>query len=449
MTRPMPLESLYGLSLDVERSLVGSCILDPARLDELDQVEPQHFGSDACRMTWQALQQLRSNGVGIDTTTLAEELGRHGWLPTANRGAGDTAQFLIELMESVAVSAHAAYYAREVLKHAKRRSAVSAATEITAAAADLTQDVDDVLLSVEQRLHEAMSIGSQNATASLSDLFLEALSSISKGEPRGIATNWPALDEQFLGWCPGHLVILAARPSMGKTALALQVAQRVAETGRSVLYITLEMSAVEIAERLLARNAAVSEYLMRKGATTSEQNIEILHQSAVLSHLKLAIDDRAEKLSQVLYAIRLARRRHGVSVVVIDYLQLIDNKSYSNNREQQIADISRSLKKEAKRNQVCVIALSQLNRSVETRDDKTPRLSDLRESGAIEQDADCVLLLHRPSVFDPEHDPYDAQVIIAKQRAGPTGKVRLDFEKQFGSFSQPQSMADRVNDAFD
>lgn len=436
-------------SLTVERSLLGACLLDPRHIDDLSHVERRHFWHDACGLVWQALVSMRANGLAIDAVTLGEELGRRGWLPIGAQTASDTTTFVLELMESVPHAYHAPYYARELITHAKRRAVLETAERIAEVGHDLSLDVDEAVLTAEQRLHEVMSIGQSRGPQALGELFCDALANIGRGEPRGIATGWTPLDDKFLGWCPGHLVILGARPSMGKTALALQLAQRVAETGRAALFISIEMTALEIAERLLARNAHVSEYTMRKGATSAAQNAEILHQSNMLASLKLVIDDASESLPAVLSAIRLARRRQHVDLVVIDYLQLIDNKSHSHVREQQISDISRSLKKAAKENSICVVALSQLNRGIEMREDKAPRLADLRESGSIEQDADCVMFLHRPGVYDSDYDQREAQIILAKQRAGATGKVCLDFDRQFGAFSAPLPAAFRMADAID
>lgn len=425
----------------MERALLGSCLLHPPVIDDLQHVRPEHFYEDRHSLIWSTLLEMRAAGQAIDLPLLAarlDALGKLVEIGLPERDAKVAVLYLTdEVLGAVAHAAHAEYYAREVLKSAKRRTVIAAGQEVIRAGYDTTSDVDDVVSDAEAKLHAVLQIGQRSGPQTMQEILVDVASQIGSHKPRGIPTDWPTLDAAFLGWCPGHLVILAARPAMGKTAFALQVGQRVAERGRSVLVISIEMTRIELAERIVARNASVPEFALRKGITTPAQNQAMVDAACLLSPLQLHIDDSSRFLRDVLSSIRLMRRRHHIDLVVVDYLQIVENHR-TPNREQQIAEISRALKAAAKENEVCVLALSQLNRSVEMREDKRPRLSDLRESGAIEQDADCVLMLHRPSVFDPEQDPRECQVQIAKQRAGPTTTVRLDFNGQYGSFSDVQ-----------
>jgi replicative DNA helicase len=258
-----------------------------------------------------------------------------------------------------------------------------------------------------------------------------------EGSISGLSTGFVELDRQSNGFQPSELVILAARPSMGKTAFVCNIAEYVAGAGETAtLIFSLEQSKLELAERFLCIRAKLDGHKLRKGMLEPDERHALIDASAELSELPLFIDDSPGRtVAQIGAICRRLKRRNNLGLVIIDYLQLIEPEDTRANREQQIAQITRRLKGIAKENNLPVIALSQLNRGVELREDKRPRLADLRESGAIEQDADIVMFLHRPDAYNPEDRPGLAEVIVAKHRSGPTGIVSLQWRKESMTFA--------------
>jgi replicative DNA helicase len=265
------------------------------------------------------------------------------------------------------------------------------------------------------------------------------------GDVTGITTGFRDLDEQTTGFQATELIILAARPSMGKTALVCNIAEAVArKSGKGVLLFSLEQSNLELAERFLAITAKINGHDLRAGNLSEDQHMQLVKASDDLARLPLFIDDKPGRtMTQVAALARRLHRRSALGIIIIDYLQLIEPEDKNAPREQQIAGISRRLKFLAKELRVPVVALAQLNRGVELREDKRPRLADLRESGAIEQDADMVMFLHRPDAYDPEDRPGEAEIIVAKHRSGPTGIIRLTWRKEFMRFENYSPMSDQ------
>lgn len=254
----------------------------------------------------------------------------------------------------------------------------------------------------------------------------------------GLSTGFRELDNQTNGLQPAEFVILAARPSMGKTALALNMAEAIADRSqRHVVIFSLEQTTDELAERLLCIRGRLDMHKLRRGDLDEDDRDKLLRVSNELSELPIFIDDRSLRtMSQIEAISKVLKREHDLHIVIIDYLQLIEPEDKRAPREQQIAQIARRLKFLAKELNVPVVALSQLNRGIEMREDKRPKLSDLRESGALEQDADIVIFLHRPEMYDPYDHPCEAEVIVAKHRNGPTGIVRLGFDKRSMQFEE-------------
>jgi replicative DNA helicase len=288
----------------------------------------------------------------------------------------------------------------------------------------------------------------------MEDILLAAMERINsrfehQGVVSGLTTGFTELDRQTNGFQPSELVIIAARPSMGKTAFVCNVARWVAASAeRGVLLFSLEQSKLELAERFLCIDARLDGHKVRKGLLDEPERHALLAAANTLSNLPMYIDDTPSRtVAQISAITRRLKRRHGLGLVIIDYLQLIEPEDKKANREQQIAQITRRLKGIAKENDLPVVALSQLNRGVELREDKRPRLADLRESGAIEQDADIVMFLHRPEAYKPEDRPGEAEVIVAKHRSGPTGIVTLRWRKesmQFEDYTIDGGAADQL-----
>jgi replicative DNA helicase len=265
------------------------------------------------------------------------------------------------------------------------------------------------------------------------------------GDVTGLTTGFADLDKQMNGLQPTELTILAARPSMGKTALVCNIAEGAAESGAPVLMFSLEQSKLELAERLLCIRARVNGHRLRAGELDEVERDQLMVASQELSELKIFIDDiPGRTMAQIGAISRRIKRRWGLGVIIIDYLQLIEPEDKSAPREQQIALISRRLKFLCKEVEAPVIALAQLNRGVELREDKRPRLADLRESGSIEQDADVVMFLHRPAAYDPEDRPGEADLIIAKNRNGPTGQVTLAWISESMKFADLTRVPDEI-----
>ena len=264
----------------------------------------------------------------------------------------------------------------------------------------------------------------------------------------GLSTGYFELDELTAGFQPSQLIILAARPSMGKTALALNICENIASQSRKgVLFVSLEMGEFELAERLLSARAKINGHDLRtgKGLGTREMNL-LADAIGKLHNSPFFIDSTPTRtMLQITATARRLKRRESLDLIVVDYIQLIDSDESRDSRQEQIAKISRRLKTLARELKVPVIALSQLNRNVENREDRRPRMADLRESGAIEQDADLVLLLHRPEYYDPNDQPGMAELQIAKNRNGATGTVKLTFLKNFTRFENFSAVAEPID----
>ncbi|MCA9050168.1 MAG: replicative DNA helicase [Planctomycetaceae bacterium] len=437
-------------NLDAERGVLGSILLMHEAIDDVaDFLRPEYFYRDAHEKMYVAVRDLYEKGIkGIDAVTLCEELQRREQLEDIG-GPG----YVRDILESVPHAAHVMYYCDIVRQKWIQRSLINACTEILSRSYELTTEIEDLLQEAERRIFSIVEQQEAGSNIAMHDILIDAFNRIdermsSSGDVSGTTTGFTDLDAQTTGLQPTELVILAARPSMGKTALVCNIAEAVArKDGKGVLLFSLEQSNLELAERFLCITARVNGHDLRAGNLTSEQRDQLMAASDELSRLPLFIDDKPGRtMGQIAALSRRIHRKTPLGVIIIDYLQLVEPEEKSAPREQQIASISRRLKFLAKELRVPVIALSQLNRGVELREDKRPRLADLRESGAIEQDADMVMFLHRPDAYDPEDRPGEAELIVAKHRSGPTGIVRLTWRKQFMRFEDYSPMAD---DRFD
>ncbi|MEO2018785.1 MAG: replicative DNA helicase [Fuerstiella sp.] len=437
-------------NLDAERGVLGSILLLNEAIDDVGEIlKADHFYSDGHQKIYAAIRDLYENNVrGIDGITLAEELTRRDELEEVGGAA-----YLGEILDAVPHAAHVRYYSNIVRQKWMQRSLIYACTEILAQSYDMATDIEDLLQSAERQIFSIVEEQVGSANIAIGDILMEAFHRIdermnSEGDVSGVTTGFTDLDAQTTGLQPTELIVLAARPSMGKTAFVCNVAEAIARKDKvGVLLFSLEQSNLELAERFLCIVAKVNGHDLRAGNLTAEQRDKLMMASDELARLPLFIDDKPGRtIGQISALARRLHRKSPLGVIIIDYLQLIEPEDKNAPREQQIAGISRRLKFLAKELRVPVIALAQLNRGVELREDKRPRLADLRESGAIEQDADMVMFLHRPDQYDPEDRPGEAEIIVAKHRSGPTGLIRLTWRKEYMRFEDYTPMAD---DTFD
>ncbi len=425
-------------NLEAEKSVLGSLLLQNNALDEVaDFLHADHFYSDANRTIYQAMIRMFETGTrGLDAVTLAEELDRRQQLEQIGGPA-----YVMELMETVPHAAHVKYYAGIVRDKWILRRLTEVCTDVLRDCYSGSDDSNETLQQAERGIFEILEQQDSSQKISMEEILFDAFKRIDEraakgGQISGLSTGFLDLDHQTNGFQPSELVILAARPSMGKTALVCNIAQAAAQESRTgVLLFSLEQSKLELAERFLSIQGRIDGHRMRKGTLDDAERHALMEASSVLSKLPIYMDDRPGRtVAQIGAIARRMKRRHNIGLIIIDYLQLIESDDRNISREQQISQITRRLKGIAKETEVPLIALSQLNRGVELREDKRPRLADLRESGAIEQDADIVMFLHRPDAYDQEDRPGLAEVVVAKHRSGPTGIVNLTWKKEHMRF---------------
>ena len=418
-------------NLEAEMGVLGSILLMHEAIDEVgDVLKADHFYADRHQKIFAAVMGLYENGIrGIDAVTLAEELDRRKELDEIGG-----VEYLGKILEAVPNAAHAKYYAKIVRDRWIQRSLAYACTEILEDCYSGSKDTDDVLSSAEQRVFGILEQQETVEKMQLHDILMEAFDRIRArmelgGSISGLSSGFADLDSQLNGFQGSELIILAARPAMGKTALICNIAESVvADSKQPCLVFSLEMSKLELAERLLCIRAKVNGHRLRAGTIDEIEHEALMKAASELSEMPMFIDDQpGRSMPQIGAVARRLKRRFGLSIIIIDYLQLIEPEEKAAPREQQVALITRRLKYLSKELNVPVIALAQLNRGVELREDKRPRLADLRESGSIEQDADVVMFLHRPAAYDPEDRPGEADIIIAKNRHGPIGTVSLSW----------------------
>jgi replicative DNA helicase len=437
-------------NLEAERSALGSILLDNEVLHEVVSfLRVDDFYRDAHQVIYAAIRDLYDKGKGIDAVTLADELKRRDQF---DQIGGD--DLLTAIVESVPHAANGKYYAGIVKEKATHRQLIESATEIIRDGYSNQFTAQELLESAERKVFGIREDQIRGETHQINDVLNEAMERISKRADSthavtGISTGLIDLDEITWGFQPGQLIIVASRPSMGKTALALNICDHVAVNLKmSVLFVSLEMGYLEIAERLLCARSQVDGHKLRTGKGLAYPQMKELSRaySELCSGGQIFIDDTpARSMLQITASARRLKLRKQIGLIVVDYIQLTDTEDSRDSRQEQIAKISRRLKTLARELTVPVIALSQLNRAVENREDKRPRMADLRESGAIEQDADIVLLLHRPEYYDVNEQPGIAELIVAKNRNGPTESVKLTFLKHLTRFENLSVIAEPLD----
>jgi replicative DNA helicase len=431
-------ERLPPFNRDAERSTLGSMLRDNAVVGDVVQVvREQSFYTDAHQKIFRGITALYDKGHPVDLVTLADWLKEQKYLEDVGGYA-----YLAELWDAAPTAANAEYYARIVRDKGVVRNLIHASTEILRDAYDQGQAADDLLEGAERKILDIAQMGVTGQTITLRDALQEAYDRIDQRSGRehtevsGLPTGFLDLDALTAGLQNSELIIIAARPSVGKTSLALNLVRHlIVEAAQPVFFVSLEQSRIELAERLLCCQARVDSHKLRKGHLGGEEMQKLIEAGELLRQGRLFIDDTAgQGMLRIAANARRLKLRHGIKLVVVDYLQLIEPDNRRDSRQEQVANISRRLKFLAKELVIPVVALAQVNRGSEDRQDHRPRLSDLRESGAIEQDADTVMLLHRPEMHEPGQHEGVVEVIVGKQRNGPTGEITLTYLKQFMRF---------------
>jgi replicative DNA helicase len=431
------------VNADAERAVLGSILIKPDVCDDVALVvRPEDFFDEAHQILYRHLLELHNGGKRIDTTIVLEKLRTQGDL---DRIGGPP--LLADLLEAVPHAAHATHYAQIVRDKALLRNLIDAGTDILRDAYDESDEPRQLLSRAEERifaiLEERSSADAQPIATVLEDVMVR-MDARMKHEHAigGVETGFTDLDTLCGGLHNSELIILAARPSMGKTALAMNIAEHVAIGLRQpVLFVSLEMACLELADRLLCSSAQVNGHRLRNGTISQEDRRRLVQKSAEIGTAPLYIDDTPGRTLTEIAAVarRLKRRGGGLSLVVIDYLQLIEPDNPRDPRQEQVARIARRLKMMSRELNVPVLCLAQLNRQAEASRDNRPRLNHLRESGAIEQDADVVMFVHREEYYqtnaeDKERVKGQAEIIVAKQRNGPTDDIKLLWQQDYTRF---------------
>lgn len=427
-------------SLESEMALLGAMMLRPDSINEIvDTISPETFYSERHKKIYETILELFSKSIPIDLVSLASRLKEK---KTLDQVGGKS--YLSELVEAVPSAANITHYADIVSKKSIARNLIRASEDISALGYNEEYELEHILDEAEKRIFGITNASNKKSFIQLKDTLHDAWERIdklhkSKEELRGIPTGFVGLDNKLAGFQPADLIILAARPSMGKTSLALDIARKVSvKDSIPTLIFSLEMSAQQLIDRMLAAEAQVDAWKLRTGKLSNEDDFDRIRDSLdTLNNAPIFVDDKpANNIISMRSTARRIKSEKGLGLIIVDYLQLMapTQSRNSDNVVQQVTEISRSLKQLARELDVPVIALSQLSRAVEQRGGK-PRLSDLRDSGSIEQDADVVMFIHRDDKMNENSDkPNIAEILIEKHRNGPTGRIELYFDDKKSSF---------------
>ncbi|HXG60183.1 MAG TPA: replicative DNA helicase [Planctomycetota bacterium] len=429
-------------SREAEMALLGAMIYDNEIIGDVVELVNQRemFAFPAHQTIFEAILRLHLDRKPIDLVVLRDELARDRRLESVGG-----AEYLASLVGNLPDSAHAPEYARTVYEKFVLRNIIETCNRIVHQATQVTEDVEAVREEAERALFQALARGEKGTVRTMTDILHETFQKIQdfhdrKGRLLGMPTGFYELDDLLSGLQAGQLYIIAGRPSMGKTSLAMSIIENVAlKEQKRVLFFSLEMAAEQIAQQMLCSHTRVPSHLLRTGKISEEDYYRLTLAAGTLSEARIFIDDSADLSAlEVRTRARRMKAKEGLDLVVVDYLQKMHARQGNRapeSRQLEIAMISSNLKAMAKELNVPVIALAQLNRAPEGREDRKPMLSDLRESGAIEQDADAVMLLYREEYYNPDTEKKGvAEVILAKNRTGPTDTVELAFLKDFTRF---------------
>lgn len=435
-------------NIEAEQAVLGSIFLDADVLIEaMEYVEPKDFYRRSHQLIFQTMMTLSDRNEAIDVVTIKDRLEQENLLEDVGG-----LSYLSDLALAVPTAANVIYYAKIVEQKSLLRNLIQTATEIVTKGFEQGEDVESILDDAERSILEVSEKRNRSGFLSISDVLNTTIANIDQlyqndEEITGLPTGYQALDKMTAGLQSEELIILAARPAVGKTAFALNIAQNVGtKTDKAVAIFSLEMGAESLVNRMLCAEGSIEASHLRTGQLSEEEWQNLIIAMGSLSRANIYIDDTPGiKITEIRAKCRkLAQEKGNLGLILIDYLQLIEGTG-KENRQQEVSDISRQLKKLAKELKVPVIALSQLSRGVEQRQDKRPVLSDIRESGSIEQDADIVAFLYRDDYYDRgegedgDHEPPEVdnvvEVIIEKNRSGARGTVELLFIKEYNKFS--------------
>jgi len=425
-------------NIEAEIAVLGSMLLEEEAIGQaVEAVNSSFFYKDAHKKIFQAIVDLYSANKAVDLVTLTEELKKTGALEEAGGAA-----YLTELTAAVPTAANVAHYARIVKEKAILRNLINTATQIVTRSYDGQQDASVLLDKAEKEIFDITGSQLKGISVSIKEIIKDSIETIEgfyrrKAHVTGLAMGFDDLDMMTAGLHNGELIIVAGRPSMGKSALATCIAEYAGvQEQKPVAIFSLEMAKEQLVQRMLCSHARVELQKARSGFLTQADWPKLVTAAGKLAEAPIYIDDSAALTALELRAkARRMKSQYNLELIIVDYLQLMTNPSRADNRQQEISEISRSLKALAKELSLPVIAVSQLSRAPEKRESYRPRLSDLRESGAIEQDADVVMILFREEYYNPkETNKGIAEIIVAKQRNGPVGSQKLMFLSEYTRF---------------
>lgn len=440
MSAELLLERTPPQNIDAEVGVLGSMLLDNDTVNlAVQMLSRDSFYKTAHQELFQTIVDLYDRNRAVDPVILKEELNKRSLLEKVGG-----IEYLLDLEESVPTAANIEYYARIVQEKAVKRSLIDAAVKIQKDSYEEAYDSDTLLDKAESLVFEVGKRKISAPSTELSEILKPVFDQIEKyhdkkGRLTGLSTGYADLDDMTCGLQPSELIIVAGRPSMGKTSLALNILQHIGIVeNKPVVLFSLEMSSNQIAQNMLCSCARINAHSLRRGFLKDHEWSQLSLAMGTLSEGEIYIDDTPGlSILELKAKARRLKSRHDIQLMVVDYMQLMEAPR-AENRQQEISVISRGLKSLARELGIPIIAVSQLNRAVESREDNKPRMSDLRESGSIEQDADVIMLLFREEYYateeKPAKNPGVSEIIIAKQRNGPTGTVKLTFLKEFMRF---------------
>ncbi|MDE1888651.1 MAG: replicative DNA helicase [Planctomycetota bacterium] len=439
------IERTLPQSIEAEMSVLGAMLLDNEVISLVIPILSKNsFYKTAHQELYQTIVELYDKGKTVDLVILREELKRRSLLDKVGG-----IEYLMEMEESVPTIGNVEYYANIVREKAIKRNLIEVAATIQKEAFNEALDTDNLLDTSERAIFDITQKKFNTTSTNLNEILKSTFKRIENLHDRqnrltGLSTGFYDLDDHTCGLQASELIIIAARPSMGKTSLALNIIDHVGVVEKKpAVVFSLEMSAQQVAQNMLCSHARVDAHKLRKGFLDDKEWSNLSYGLGSLSESPIFIDDTPGlTVLEVRAKARRLKAHHDIQLVVVDYLQLMES-SRGENRQQEISIISRGLKSLARELSIPVIAVSQLNRSVESREGHKPRMSDLRESGSIEQDADVIILLHREDYYDPDKKDGTAELIIAKQRNGPVGVVKLTFRSNIMRFESLASMGNK------
>ena len=435
---PLP-ERVPPQNIEAEQSVLGAMLIKKEAITQAQELlRPDDFYREAHRIVFETMLELAGDNEAVDLVTLTEVLCKKEMLEKVGG-----ISFITALANYVPTAANIVYHAQIVKEKSELRHLIDAATEIASAAYEATDDVKDIMDDAEKKILAVAANQTGGAFEPIRNIVIDTVGRVetlyeNQGGLTGISTGFRDLDRDTSGLQKSDLILVAARPSMGKTAFTLNIATYAAMHGHTVAFFSLEMSKEQLVQRMLCSEGGIDSQRLRTGQLEDADWDRLINTADRVSKASIYIDDTAGiNVMDLRSKARRLKAEHGLDLIVIDYLQLMQGRarSSSDNRQQEISEISRSLKALARELDVPVVALSQLSRSVESRTVKKPMLSDLRESGSLEQDADIVMFLYREDYYDQETERKNiTEVIIAKHRNGPIGTIELFFQKEFTKF---------------